>query len=113
MFIKKPEWYSKAACKGLDPDLFYGEREAGTQSNVANAQEVCRQCPVIMECLLYSVEMGETHYGIWGGASPKRRRPRQIAKTIKETQQIIDDRELLVLTRQARRNRVLKKSRQI
>lgn len=111
MFIKKPEWYGRAACKGLDPDLFYADRELGQVSNSMNAAEVCRACPVIMECLLYAVETGEVYYGIWGGVSPKRRKPRLIAKTIKDVEQIIESRELLTLTKQARTNRILRKSR--
>ena len=105
MLHKRPDWYLRAACRGLSPDLFYGEREAGNESNIHNAIEVCRSCPVIMECLQYAISEGEI-YGVWGGVSPKKRRPSQIKKTIASVQAIIESRETIVMTPAARRKKL-------
>lgn len=109
MFLKRPEWYSKAACKGLPPDLFFSERELGTQSNNTGATQVCRTCPVILECFDYAVEIGEDQYGVWGGFPPKHRRSRNVEKTRKAILQIIESREEMVMTPAARRKRAQKR----
>lgn len=36
------------------------------------AKTLCKECPVITECLLYAVANKET-YGIWGGTLPNER----------------------------------------
>lgn len=58
-----PRWMRDAACKGMDPALFFVEG-AGPAKNKAVA--VCARCPVRTECLEYAIELGEQH-GIWGG----------------------------------------------
>jgi hypothetical protein len=39
------EWELRAACKGMDPDIFF------SRSTVGLAKQTCRECPVQMECL--------------------------------------------------------------
>lgn len=49
-------------------DATQKERQANTRA----AQQICRNCPVISECLDFSLSAGMT-YGTWGGISaPKR-----------------------------------------
>lgn len=65
----RPDWHTEAACRGLNPDLFYGEFN---RRLTADAKAVCATCPVRQECLDWAVTTVETH-GIWGGMSPKER----------------------------------------
>lgn len=68
-WLARPEWMSRAACRGSDTELFYPER--GEQQ--AHVTTICRGCPVQFDCLDYAMINGEKH-GIWGGLSEKRRR---------------------------------------
>lgn len=106
MLFKRPEWFDRAACRGLDPSLFYSDRDGNSDINMTSAIAVCRECPVILECLKYAIEIGEDDYGIWGGVSPKRRRPRSAEKTIRDTEMIVESRESIILTPRARRRRI-------
>lgn len=60
-------WQTLAACRGMDPNLFYPERGV----NATPAKAVCEACPVTQECLSYGLMEG---VGIWGGTSEKQRR---------------------------------------
>jgi WhiB family redox-sensing transcriptional regulator len=64
-FMTKPAWFGRAACKGLDPDLFHVTKEREIQE----AKRICTDCRVKEPCLeraLYSTldkgVMGETTY---------------------------------------------------
>lgn len=64
------EWMQEALCQEVDPDLFYAER--GDAAQVDRAKQVCRRCPVVVECLEHAVKTGEVH-GVWGGLAPQER----------------------------------------
>lgn len=67
--LARPGWQADAACRGLDPDLFFpGQGEATSE-----IKAVCASCPVQEECLLYALGLREQH-GIWGGRSERERR---------------------------------------
>jgi len=63
-------WMQRAACKGLDTDLFFPD----TGVNHARLKKLCAACPVRQQCLQYAVENGMDD-GLWGGLSPRQRRP--------------------------------------
>jgi hypothetical protein len=65
------DWRTLAACRGLDPELFFPER--GDAFTARNAQAVCATCPVAEQCLEFAIEVGETE-GIWGGLSGRQLR---------------------------------------
>lgn len=65
----KEEWMGRAACKGMDPDLFFPDRGESTKE----AKALCLGCPVVKECLDYAVRNREKQ-GIWGGTSERQRR---------------------------------------
>lgn len=65
----RPLWQKSAACRGMDPDIFYPERGASTKE----AKSVCATCPVRQQCLDYALMNGEK-FGIWGGMSERERR---------------------------------------
>ena len=57
------------ACRGQDPDIFFGQTSNDTDEAVA----ICNRCAVKMECLEYSLEARE-RFGVWGGVTEKQRR---------------------------------------
>jgi WhiB family redox-sensing transcriptional regulator len=63
------DWAAKAACKDIEPRLFFPSRGEDAEPG----KQVCRSCPVRVECLEYAVEHREQH-GIWGGYSERERR---------------------------------------
>ncbi len=66
----RPEWFTRAACIGVDPDLFFPERG----ESLDRAKAVCRRCPVCHDCLEFSLAMPAERFGIWGGTSERERR---------------------------------------
>lgn len=78
-----PAWAATAACKGLEPGIFY----PATDEEAATAQEICGACPVQATCLEHAIERRE-HNGVWGGATERerqriirrRRRQRSLAR---------------------------------
>ncbi|MQA84799.1 MAG: WhiB family transcriptional regulator [Streptosporangiales bacterium] len=68
------DWTELAACRGVDPELFYPIGTAGPAlEQVAAAKAVCARCPVRDECLEWALRTGEPH-GVWGGTTPEERR---------------------------------------
>lgn len=75
--MNRAEWMGRAACRDLDPALFFPQRnemddKAGNEY-APEARAACAGCPVAAECLMYALNNGERH-GLWGGKSPKQRR---------------------------------------
>jgi WhiB family transcriptional regulator, redox-sensing transcriptional regulator len=62
-------WQDRAACAGLDPDLWFPEPGGDT----ATAKAICAGCPVRWQCYDYAQTRPEKH-GIWGGFSARERR---------------------------------------
>ena len=58
----EPDWEDRAACRGMDPELFYDE----VTPEVIDA---CSSCDVRASCLLAALRTGEVD-GIRGGMSP-------------------------------------------
>lgn len=60
------EWREKAACMGVDPELFFPSRNE--DHSLREAKKVCKTCPVKGECL----EQGlKERWGVWGGKSQR------------------------------------------
>ena len=64
MIPPRPSWHQRAACRGMDPRLWFVEQ--GETS--AHARKICRSCTVIDECAQFAESNGETE-GVWGGRS--------------------------------------------
>ena len=64
----EPDWSTQAACRGLDPLIFY----PATDEEAEVAKAVCAACPVQEECLEHAIERRE-HNGVWGGATERER----------------------------------------
>jgi WhiB family redox-sensing transcriptional regulator len=61
-------WQDKAACKGVDTNLFFPENADVDDQVLA----LCENCPVKDECRDYGVVYEE--WGIWGGLTASQRR---------------------------------------
>lgn len=62
-------WFNDAACRGMNPDLFFPELGEA----IDEAVSVCAECPVRAECLEYALTENQWA-GVWGGLSGRRRR---------------------------------------
>lgn len=63
------EWQQHAACREVDPDVFFhpeGERGSRKDSRDRAACAVCAICPVVAACRYHALTVGEP-YGVWGG----------------------------------------------
>lgn len=70
-------WRDLAACKGVNPDLFYPPK--GGTEHMNAAKSICMTCPVIIPCREYGIEHEDI--GIWGGwASKELKRERKRRK---------------------------------
>lgn len=65
-------WTSRAACRGMDPEMFFPDRQDGYQA-IQAIQAICAECPVRVECLNYALDERERD-GIWGGMTGRQRR---------------------------------------
>lgn len=63
MTIETIDWRSRGVCvrEGADPEVFFDETYVFTPS--PEAEELCRRCPVRVECLA----AGRGEEGVWGG----------------------------------------------
>ena len=63
------DWQLHSACRGVDSSIFFspdGERGRARARRERQAKELCRECPVIIDCRTYALSFGEP-YGVWGG----------------------------------------------
>lgn len=70
-------WRDRAACKGMDPALFFpGRGECAPEADAA-----CARCPVADPCLEYAISKPFTNMlGVWGGTSVNARRKMKEAR---------------------------------
>jgi WhiB family redox-sensing transcriptional regulator len=69
------DWQLVGACRGRDVEIFYhpyGERRRDKATRIAQAKQICHQCPVISQCAAWALTTREP-YGIWGGLSEDER----------------------------------------
>lgn len=69
MSDRLPEWHLRAACRGLDSNIFF--RKQG--ESMRQVKAICAGCAVRRECLDEAIEHNYK-FGIWGGLSEKARR---------------------------------------
>jgi WhiB family redox-sensing transcriptional regulator len=71
--LPKAGWWSRAACRSADPELFFPVSAAGpSRAETAAAKAVCAGCEVRRECLDFALATRQP-YGVWGGTSPEER----------------------------------------
>jgi len=62
-------WRHQAACRGIDPEIFFPDEEAPGDT----AKAVCVRCPVRQPCLEWALATREKE-GVWGGCDERDRR---------------------------------------
>jgi WhiB family redox-sensing transcriptional regulator len=62
-------WRQRAACQGLDADIFYPISEEDAEE----AKSICALCPVRQPCLEHALVNRERE-GVWGGLNERERR---------------------------------------
>jgi WhiB family redox-sensing transcriptional regulator len=68
------DWRDRARCLDEDPDLFFPIGSTGPAVvQAARAKQVCRQCPVIQDCLDWALSNYQDS-GVWGGTTEEERR---------------------------------------
>ena len=67
------EWRWFAACKGMDPDIFF----APVGADHSHARGICAECPVRAECLR---DLGKYEGGFVGGMTSTQRRKGRIVR---------------------------------
>jgi WhiB family redox-sensing transcriptional regulator len=67
--MKNLAWRHRAACRGVDPDIFYPV----TEEDAEEAKAICNACTVRETCLEYALGNRERD-GVWGGATERERR---------------------------------------
>ncbi|MEV7344742.1 WhiB family transcriptional regulator [Streptomyces sp. NPDC093544] len=80
-------WRESAACRTVDPDLFFPIGNTGPAIlQINEAKAVCEGCPVRDECLKWALETGQS-IGVWGGTSEAERRSlwRRAARRSRDT----------------------------
>lgn len=65
------EWRRRAACRGMEPDLWFPHSEQ--PEDEAPAKAVCATCPVRLDCLEFALVTRQDD-GVWGGVGPRERR---------------------------------------
>jgi WhiB family transcriptional regulator, redox-sensing transcriptional regulator len=76
------DWRKAAACRDIDPDLFFPVGTAGPAvTQIAEAKQICRTCPVRTLCLGWAIQHYQD-YGIWGGMTEPERQALRTAITV-------------------------------
>ncbi len=65
----KATWRQRAACRGLDPEVFYPLSDEEAEE----AKAVCERCQVRQMCLEHALVHRERE-GVWGGLTDRERR---------------------------------------
>lgn len=74
--VREEPWMEYAACKNLDPEIFFPKK--GHPAHTMKAKRVCAVCPVVQCCADYAIRNGFKD-GVFGGMSEKERRPLRAA----------------------------------
>jgi WhiB family redox-sensing transcriptional regulator len=76
---ERTDWRDQAACRRLDPDLFFPVSMSGASlPQIETARRVCERCPVLTACLRWALDAGQVS-GIWGGTTEEERRAMRYA----------------------------------
>lgn len=68
------DWRELAACRTVDPDLFFPIGTTGAAlTQIEAAKAVCRSCPSKAACLEFALATNQ-EAGVWGATSEEERR---------------------------------------
>lgn len=67
--IANVAWFSRAKCRGADPEIFFPDPEQmNVRSKRRQAEDFCSGCLVIVKCAEYALVNHEVS-GVWGGTA--------------------------------------------
>lgn len=72
----KPDWMSRGKCDPSTAIIFFGKAKEGKwerKPREAMAKEICKLCPVVVDCGQYAFA-NKIDYGVWGGLTEMERR---------------------------------------
>lgn len=73
MHVTEFDWRLLAACRTVDPELFFPISTSGLGlQQAAQAKAVCAECWVRSECLAFALFTRQVH-GVWGGLTEQER----------------------------------------
>lgn len=66
-----PRFVNKASCEDHDPELWFPQEQGGHRAwtrtpDAMKARSICKECPALIECRMYSLQYSGL-YGIWAG----------------------------------------------
>lgn len=67
--LQTATWRKRAACRGIDPEVFYPPSD----EEADEAKAICAMCPVRQACLEHALGNRERE-GVWGGNTERERR---------------------------------------
>ena len=65
-----PTWIQRAACRGVDPEVFFPD--CGDSRSAQAAKAICDRCSVADACLATAMKRSEL-FGVWGGKTRRER----------------------------------------
>lgn len=71
--VRPYSWRDDALCFGKPNSIWFPNTNQYDGELVARAKEICSECVVSQECLVYALGNDE-RYGVWGGLTPEERR---------------------------------------
>ncbi|MFB9968090.1 WhiB family transcriptional regulator [Sinosporangium siamense] len=71
--VRDTFWMRQAACRDVDPEIFFPIGSAPSRTQLALARHVCSRCPVTEMCLNYALDTGQSA-GVWAGTTEQERR---------------------------------------
>jgi WhiB family redox-sensing transcriptional regulator len=83
---QRSDWRLSAACRELDPDLFFPIGSAGPAvAQIAEAKRICLTCQVRTPCLDWAMRHYQDH-GIWGGTTEAERQALRSVAIVRQRQ---------------------------
>lgn len=68
----KGDWRERAACRDVDPEVFFPLGDVWRPGEATAAKAVCWHCPVSWECLASAIQAGDA-WAVAGGMTPAER----------------------------------------
>ena len=87
------DWRNNAACRGVDPDLFFPLGTSGASLlQIDEAKQICRTCPVRAPCLRWALDSGDA--GVWGGTTEDERRKHRQSSALSDSRSAAHSRRI-------------------
>ena len=70
-FDENNNWLNKAACKGVNPNLFFADLDQNESTMLQDAHNICAKCDVPIQCLIDAINCMDK--GIRAGTTTRQR----------------------------------------